>query len=64
MSLKDGLPTQEKLMPAKRYKVTLTHDERQDLLALVSKRKTAAYKRVQSRYSQNLGYSETGTLQK
>ena len=26
-------------MPAKRYKVTLTHEERQDLLALISKGK-------------------------
>jgi Homeodomain-like domain len=49
MSLKDGPPTQEKLMPAKRYKVTLTHDERQDLLALVSKGKTAAYKLTRAR---------------
>jgi hypothetical protein len=49
MSLQDGPPTQEQLMPAKRYKVTLTHDERQDLLALVSKGKTAVYKLTNSR---------------
>ncbi len=36
-------------MPAKRYKVTLTHDERQDLFALISKGKTAAYKLTRAR---------------
>ena len=30
-------------MPAKRYKVTLTDEERQDLLALISKGKAAAH---------------------
>jgi hypothetical protein len=36
-------------MPAKRYKVTLTPDERQELLAMVSKGKAAAYKLTRAR---------------
>ena len=36
-------------MPAKRYKVTLTEAERQDLLALVSTGKAAAYKLTRAR---------------
>ena len=36
-------------MPAKRYKVTLSPEERQDLLALVSKGKAAAYKLTRAR---------------
>lgn len=36
-------------MPAKRYKVTLTSDERQALLALVSTGKAAAYKLTRAR---------------
>jgi|SRR5687768_11593940 hypothetical protein len=36
-------------MPDKRYKVTLTPDERQELLALVSKGKAAAYKLTRAR---------------
>lgn len=36
-------------MPAKYYKVTLTPEERQDLLALISKGKAAAYKRTRAR---------------
>src|SRR5262245_26453721 len=37
------------LMPAKHYKVLLTHEERQDLLALVSTGKSAAYKLTRAR---------------
>jgi hypothetical protein len=37
------------LMPAKHYKVLLTHEERQDLLALVSTGKAAAYKLTRAR---------------
>jgi Winged helix-turn helix len=37
------------LMPAKHYKVTLTHEERQDLLALVSTGKAAAYRLTRAR---------------
>lgn len=36
-------------MPAKRYNVKLTPDERQDLLAMVSKGKAAAYKLTKAR---------------
>ena len=36
-------------MPAKRYKVTLTPDERQALLALLSKGKGAAHKLTRAR---------------
>ena len=36
-------------MPAKRYKVTLTDEERQDLLTLVAKGKAAAYKLTRAR---------------
>ena len=36
-------------MPAKRYKVTLTEQEQQDLLALISKGKAAAYKLTRAR---------------
>jgi transposase len=36
-------------MPAKRYKVTLTDEERQDLLALISKGKAAAHKLARAR---------------
>ncbi len=36
-------------MPAKRYKVTLADEERQDLLALISKGKTAAHKLTRAR---------------
>jgi hypothetical protein len=37
------------LMPAKRYKVTLTDEERQDLLVLISKGKAAARKLTRAR---------------
>lgn len=36
-------------MPAKRYKVTLTDEERQDLFALISKGKAAAHKLTRAR---------------
>ena len=36
-------------MPAKRYKVTLTDEERQDLLALIAKGKAAARKLTRAR---------------
>jgi hypothetical protein len=42
-------PLQEMLMPAKRYKVTLTDDERQDLLSLISKGKSAAHTLTRAR---------------